>query len=163
MQRSPRSAPQATFSSLRGLAVGLALACALPALVWPALAAAQDGSAAVDKDAADQSPAEPLGARRGESFPAPALSQPAAPAAAVSEEPRIAFEADSVEYGNDTQVVTAAGNVVLVKGDQSVRADAVTWNRESGQIVATGNVRAVDQDGNLLLTDRVELDRRAHV
>ncbi|MDP3676380.1 MAG: LPS assembly protein LptD [Novosphingobium sp.] len=159
MQRSPRSAPQAPFSSLRGVAVGLALACSLPALAWPGLAAAQDGSAAIDKEKAEQAPAEPtssdpLGVQQGETFPAPALSQPASPSA---DEPRINFEADRVEYGNETQVVTAAGNVVLVKGNQSVRADAVTWNRETGQIVATGNVRAVDQDGNLLLTDRVEL------
>ena len=146
MQRSPRSAPQAQFPSLRGLAVGLALACALPALVWPALATAQDAATP-----------DPLGARQTESFPAPALSQPALPAATAPDEERINFEADRVEYGNDTQIVNATGNVVLVKGDQSVRADGVTWNRESGQIVATGNVRAVDPDGNLLLTDRVEL------
>ncbi|QGN53696.1 LPS-assembly protein LptD [Novosphingobium sp. Gsoil 351] len=154
MQRSPRSAPQAQISSLRGLAVGLALACALPALAWPSLAVAQDGSAAVDKEKAES---DPLGARKSESFPAPALSQPASPTATAPDEERINFEADRVEYGNDTQIVNATGNVVLVKGDQSVRADGVTWNRQSGQIVATGNVRAVDQDGNLLLTDRVEL------
>ena len=154
MQRSPRSAPQAHFPSLRGLAVGLALASALPALAWPALAVAQD--VALDAAATD-----PLGARQTETFPAPALSQPASPAAAAapndSGEERINFEADRVEYGNETQIVNATGNVVLIKGDQSVRADGVTWNRESGQIVATGNVRAVDQDGNLLLTDQVEL------
>ena len=154
MQRSPRSAPQATFSSLRGLSIGLALACALPALAWPGLAAAQDGAATIDRNRAES---DPLGARRNESFPAPALNQPASPSATAPDEERVNFEADRVEYGNDTQVVTAAGNVVLVKGVQSVRADGVTWNRESGQIIATGNVRAVDQDGNLLLTDRVEL------
>ena len=157
MQRSPRSAPQATFSSLRGLSIGLVLACVLPALSWPALAAAQDGAVSVDKNNVETAPADPLGARRNESFPAPALSQPASPSATAPDEERINFEADRVEYGNDTQVVTAAGNVILVKGVQSVRADGVTWNRQSGQIVATGNVRAVDQDGNLLLTDRVEL------
>ena len=146
MQRSPRSAPQAKFSRLRGLAVGLALACALPALAWPAFAVAQDAAVT-----------DPLGARPAESFPAPALSQPASPAATAPDQERINFEADRVEYGNDTRIVNATGSVVLVKGDQSVRADGVTWNRESGQIVATGNVRAVDQDGNLLLTDRVEL------
>ena len=148
MQRSPRSAPQAQFPSLRGLAVGLALACALPALVWPSVAAAQDGTAAA---------VDPLGARQGEPFPAPALSQPASPAAATADEERINFEADRVEYGNDTEIVNATGSVVLVQGEQSVRSDAVTWNRKTGQIVATGNVRAVDRDGNLLLTDRVEL------
>ena len=148
MQRSPRSAPQAQFPSLRGLAVGLALACALPALVWPSVAAAQDGTAAA---------VDPLGARQREPFPAPALSQPASPAAATADEERINFEADRVEYGNDTEIVNATGSVVLVQGEQSVRSDAVTWNRKTGQIVATGNVRAVDRDGNLLLTDRVEL------
>src|SRR5690606_29125355 len=35
--------------------------------------------------------------------------------------------------------------------------DAVSWNRTSGQIVATGNIRLVDEDGNQLFTDRIEL------
>ncbi len=38
-----------------------------------------------------------------------------------------------------------------------MRADKVTWNRKTGQIVASGNVRMVDEDGNQLYTDRVEL------
>src|SRR5690606_20775227 len=47
--------------------------------------------------------------------------------------------------------------VLLRSGDQSVRADQVSWNRMSGAILATGNVRLVDEDGNQLFTDRVEL------
>src|SRR5690606_18094186 len=35
--------------------------------------------------------------------------------------------------------------------------DNVSWNRTSGQIVATGNIRFVDEDGNQLFTDRLEL------
>jgi LPS-assembly protein len=46
----------------------------------------------------------------------------------------------------------------LRRGDQSVRADSVTWNRKSGAIVATGNIRFVDADGNQLFTERLELD-----
>lgn len=69
----------------------------------------------------------------------------------------IAFEADQVSYAYDPEVVTATGNVVLRRADQSVRADMVTWNRRSGQIVASGNIRLVDADGNQLYTDRVEL------
>ena len=38
-----------------------------------------------------------------------------------------------------------------------MRADAVSWNRTTGQIVATGNIRFVDEDGNQLFTDRLEL------
>ena len=152
MPRSPRPRPQATPRRLRGLAGGLLLACASVALSWPSVALAQDGSAAIDKRQND-----PLDSRQGEDFPAPALSQPAAPEPSATGDDRIQFEADSVEYGTDTEIVTARGSVVLVRDGQSVRADQVTWNRQTGQIVATGNIRAVDQDGNLLLTERVEL------
>jgi LPS-assembly protein len=71
----------------------------------------------------------------------------------------VAFEADSVEYRfqNNQDVVIASGNVVLRQNQQSVRADTVTWDRDSGKIVADGNVRMVDQDGNQLFTVRVEL------
>jgi LPS-assembly protein len=44
-----------------------------------------------------------------------------------------------------TDTVTARGNVVLRSEDQSVRADEVTWDRTTGQIIATGNIRLVDE------------------
>jgi LPS-assembly protein len=69
----------------------------------------------------------------------------------------IAFEADTVEYDQNADSVTASGNVVLHRDEQSVRADTVTWNRKTGQIVASGSVRLVDQNGNQLYTDRLEL------
>ncbi len=99
--------------------------------------------------------------------PLPALAQSAAPepgvTAATPPEPdttparAIAFEASTVSYDSDSDTVIAEGDVVLRSDDQSVRADAVSWNRTSGEIVATGNVRAVDEDGNQLFTDRIEL------
>lgn len=95
----------------------------------------------------------------------PATAQDAAPptgdAPAAAARPDltgpIAFEADQVSYAYDPEVVTASGNVVLRRADQSVRADTVTWDRRSGRIVATGNIRLVDADGNQLYTDQVEL------
>lgn len=69
----------------------------------------------------------------------------------------IAFEADQVEYNSETEVVTASGEVVLRRGEQTLLADSVTWNRTTGQIVASGNIRMVDEDGNKLYTDRLEL------
>ena len=82
------------------------------------------------------------------------------------EKEQIRFEADAVQYqspdaalggGQATETVTATGNVVLRRADQTVRADAVTWDRKTGQIVATGNIRLVDDVGNVLYTERVEL------
>ena len=93
---------------------------------------------------------------------APVLAQEAAPAtaadpAAEAENPRIAFEADGLSYDSNGDVVTASGNVILRRQGQSVRADSVTWNRSTGEISASGNIRFVDADGNQLFTDRIEL------
>jgi len=85
------------------------------------------------------------------------LSGSAGAVATPSESDRIAFEADRLEYQQDADTVTAIGNVVLHREDQSVRADRVTWNRVSGEIVAEGSVRFVDADGNELFVDRLEL------
>ncbi|MFC3101785.1 LPS-assembly protein LptD [Altererythrobacter lauratis] len=87
---------------------------------------------------------------------AAAQDSPATQATAQGER-RIAFEADTLQYNNETDTVTASGNVLARSGDESVRAEAIVWNRQTGEIVAEGNVRLVDRDGNQLFTDRVEL------
>ncbi|MFC3173948.1 LPS-assembly protein LptD [Novosphingobium bradum] len=73
----------------------------------------------------------------------------------------IAFEAGEVSYAWNSDVATATGAVVLRRsgpsGPQSVRADRVTWNRKTGVVEATGNIRLVDENGNQIFTDRVEL------
>ena len=69
----------------------------------------------------------------------------------------IAFESDIIEYGADSQQVTASGNVVLRSGDRSLRADSVTWNQQTGMITASGRVRFVDENGNQLFSERIEL------
>jgi LPS-assembly protein len=71
--------------------------------------------------------------------------------------PPIAFEADRVEYADGTESVTAAGNVVLRREGRSLKADSVTWSRKTGKITASGNVRLVDQDGNQLFVDKLDL------
>lgn len=124
-----------------------ALAVALAVSAVPATAAAQDLSRPVETTPTQDADPAP------QPVPAPA---PAAPGAPAESEP-VAFEADVVDYDQNSELVTASGNVVLRRQEQSVRADSVTWNRQSGQIVATGNVRLVDEDGNQLYTDRVEL------
>ncbi|HET9629231.1 MAG TPA: LPS assembly protein LptD [Novosphingobium sp.] len=84
-------------------------------------------------------------------------------AAAVTGSGPIAFEAGEVTYGLNSEVVTASGNVVLRRAGpggepgQSVRADRIAWNRKTGVVEATGNVRLLDEDGNQVFTDRVEL------
>ncbi len=69
----------------------------------------------------------------------------------------VRFAADTVTYDHDADVITANGNVVMHRDAQSLRADHVTWNRTTGAIVGTGNIRFVDEDGDVLYTDHIEL------
>jgi len=124
----PQSVLQARSRSLRALRPGAGSAVAVAlAVALPGLAAAQDGAA-----------------------------QPVAEFNAAGER-QVAFEANTLSYDSEADTVSAAGDVILRSGDQSVRADSVSWNRMSGVIVAEGNVRLVDEDGNQLFTDRAEL------
>jgi len=136
---------QALVRRLRSVslsALALASCGAMAAFALPDTARAQDADTADTPAPTADSPA-----------PAPAQSG----AADTAADSPIGFEADTVEYNENSQDVTATGNVILRRDDQSVRADKVTWNRETGKIVAEGSVRLVDQDGNQLYTDRVEL------
>ncbi|MEM9309830.1 MAG: LPS assembly protein LptD [Pseudomonadota bacterium] len=69
----------------------------------------------------------------------------------------VQFEAEQLAYDNEKDTVLARGNVVLRSGDRSVRADEVVWVRAEGRIYAAGNIRLVDEGGNVLYTDAVEL------
>lgn len=131
MLPAAKTPPQASSRRLRPIQLGL-LAAGLATL------ALSEGAFAQDRRDPTESP------------------NPASPPQSEEQIP-IAFEADTVEYDQNAETVTATGNVILRREEQSVRADTITWHRESGQIVATGGVRLVDQDGNQLYTDRVEL------
>ena len=71
--------------------------------------------------------------------------------------PPIDFEADRVAYADDADSVTASGNVVLRRDGKSLKADSVTWSRKTGKITASGNIRMVDEDGNQLFTEKLDL------
>ncbi|MDE2302867.1 MAG: LPS-assembly protein LptD [Sphingomonadales bacterium] len=87
----------------------------------------------------------------------PVLPTIAPTTAGGKEQAPVSFEADKAEYDDQTEILTATGNVFLQRQDQSVVADKVTYNRNTGQIVATGKVRVVDKDGNQIFTNHVEL------
>ncbi len=118
-------------------------------------AMAQEGAAPGMETAQEPLDEPDLSARPAEGDPAPAPQAP--PSTAPAGERAIDFEADSLEYESGSDVVRASGNVVLRSEDRSVRADTVEWNRATGTILATGNVRFVDEGGNQLYTERVEL------
>jgi len=148
MPPGPETLLPARPSCLRPQHLGSAMAVALS--LAPLSALAQDGSGPGVATTEDP----PVIGRQEQGLPPPAG---AVPGETAGGERQIAFEANEVSYDSNADAVTASGDVLLQSGDQSVRADAVTWNRMTGQIVATGNIRFVDEDGNQLFTDRLEL------
>ncbi len=70
---------------------------------------------------------------------------------------QVAFEAAEIRYDSENDIVSARGDVLARSGDQSVRADSVSWHRLTGEVVAEGNVRLVDADGNTLFSESLTL------
>jgi len=113
--------------SLGSLALGLTLAIAGPA---------------VAQDLQDRSLPPPP--------PESALPTPAT-------EDQIDFSSDLLEYDSDAEVVTATGEVRLLRDGNRLRADRVTWNRKTGQVVADGNIAVTNPQGDVAYGDRIEL------
>lgn len=70
---------------------------------------------------------------------------PSAPASGVSTQ-AIKIDADSFEYNHDRTLVIGRGNVSVVQGDATLKADYMTVNQETGEIFARGNVSYVAPD-----------------
>ena len=147
------------------LAAGTALA--LSSAAFPTLALAQEGAApgmATAQEPVDvPDPASPeYSGEQKEGMPQANLPTPgdepagSAPLDAPLDR-EIAFEADTLGYDENSDTVTASGNVVLRSGDRSLRADRVRWERTTGQILADGRVRFVDENGNQLYSDNITL------
>lgn len=92
----------------------------------------------------------------------PALAQeaavsPAAPPSIVPDPNDVGFSADVVTYDSDNELITAAGRVRLSRDGNYVAADQVTWNRSSGEVVATGNVVVTNPAGDKFVGARAVL------
>ena len=153
-----RALPSNHVMQLLGTAVaGLALCHAAPGLAQDGAATGAgtveqpEGENPTDLPAPVQDSEEPVVIASDGDLPAPS------PEFNAAGERQISFAADILSYDSDGETTTAEGDVVLQSGDRSLRANSVTWNQRTGLITATGNVRFVDENGNQLFTESVEL------
>ena len=79
------------------------------------------------------------------------VARAASPAAVATDE--VEFAADALAYDNDGDIVTASGDVRMVRGAERVRADKIVWNRKTGDVRAEGNVVANNANGDTVYGD----------
>ncbi|MDB5663323.1 MAG: organic solvent tolerance protein [Sphingomonas bacterium] len=109
------------------------LIAALPIALLASSAAAQDL----------QTPAQP--APTAEGVPVPANDE------------EVTFSAAGLDYDSQADLVTASGDVRMVRAGNRLRADKVIWNRETGKVSAEGGVAIVSPGGDTAYADSAEL------
>jgi LPS-assembly protein len=87
--------------------------------------------------------------------PRPMPDSGAAPMPTNDEE--ITFSADALEYDDAAKIVTASGDVRMVRAGNRLRADKVVWHRDTGKVRAEGNVVVVNPGGDTAYGDSFEL------
>ena len=75
----------------------------------------------------------------------------------VSREQPVFYQADAVEYDRDGATVTLSGHVEIWQADRILRADRVTYDRNTGVAAAMGNVALVEPGGQVLFAEYAEL------
>ncbi len=69
----------------------------------------------------------------------------------------IAFSADQLDYDSDADIVTAEGDVHMLRDGNRLRADKVVWNRNTGGVTASGNVAVTNPAGDIAYGNVVTL------
>ena len=69
----------------------------------------------------------------------------------------VTFIADGVEYDRDRGLVTATGHVEAWQNDHVLRADRITFDRNSNVAAAHGNVVLMEPDGQVVFAEYAEL------
>ncbi|MGY4395945.1 LPS-assembly protein [Sphingomonas sp. UYAg733] len=70
---------------------------------------------------------------------------------------QVQFTAGSLEYDLNEEVITAIGDVRMYRGGDRLRADKVIWNRNTGKVMANGNVAVTNPGGDTAYGDSIEL------
>ncbi|WND02341.1 LPS assembly protein LptD [Temperatibacter marinus] len=70
----------------------------------------------------------------------------------------VEFEADQLSHDDKTGEVLALGRVKLNRKGYTLEAGQIRYNPKTGKAVATGAVKMTDPDGNVIWSDRIELE-----
>ncbi|MDE2339813.1 MAG: LPS-assembly protein LptD, partial [Alphaproteobacteria bacterium] len=68
------------------------------------------------------------------------------------------FAADRVEYDEANDVITAVGDVLVVRNGYRLRAGRVAWDRKAGTVTASGQASVTDPAGDTVYGDSVTMN-----
>ncbi|WP_338021481.1 LPS-assembly protein LptD [Aquibium microcysteis] len=77
--------------------------------------------------------------------------------AATSGDGPMLLEADNLVYDNDRKTVTAAGDVRIEYDGNRLVARRITYNQQTGRIVAVGDVEIIYRDGTRIFSDDIDV------
>ncbi|MBN9218772.1 MAG: LPS-assembly protein LptD [Mesorhizobium sp.] len=90
--------------------------------------------------------------------PLPAFAQDVGDMATkVPSNSQMLLAADTLEYNNDNQTVTAVGGVQIDYGGNRLVAQKVVYDRNTKRMVASGNVEIVNSDGTKINSDHIDI------
>ncbi len=78
-------------------------------------------------------------------------------AGADKSDKNVVLSADNVTKDDVNNTVAANGHVELVQGATMLLAEHVVWNQTTDIVVATGDVKLVDDEGNIFFGDYLEI------
>lgn len=77
--------------------------------------------------------------------------------ASKDEEPDIYFNADELINHDKEKIIEAVGDVIVKRDTMTVYTDRLIYYQLEDKIIATGNVRMEEENGNVVFADEVEL------
>ncbi len=80
-----------------------------------------------------------------------------------NDEQEIYFSADEMENDQERSIITAKGNVNIVRDNLTLIADKVIYNQNEDVVVAVGSVVLLEESGNVVFSDYVELKDKMNV
>jgi LPS-assembly protein len=85
------------------------------------------------------------------------MALPVLPAAAQDTEEQTLILADEMQFNENTNTVTAIGNVEIERDGRILLADNVIYDQDSDLVTAKGNVTLVDDNGSVLFFEEAEI------
>ena len=70
---------------------------------------------------------------------------------------QLLLESDQLIYDNDRELVIAIGNVQIAYDNYTLVANKVEYNRQSGRVVAFGNVEILEPNGNRIFAEEIDI------